>query len=391
MIIRKVFSILAAILMPLAVVALVVCPIIVQIGTPDGVFAHIDSLFAGAGEFFVQQFVLLFEGDLFAIASVSTLLVLLIIFVLWIVFAALKKHKSVAAIIFGAINIAIEYFMLLIFVFNTNDIVYKGMTELSNPGYPMFLALQPFGDVFHPIFGYGLFGAFVISGVSFIFVLIAFIGDVASKKTLPPQEEVPQPVAAPVQPTVAPVVQPVQSSTTDDEKLRQIIREELSRHNGNVSEEEIAVAVATPEEHIVEDAQPAEVVEESVAVEPAPEVIVEEPQPAIEEKPAEEPKVEEALVETPSLDGEPKYNRLDPIEKLFAEIESNRPELENPLPKKGEAPTPKLDKELHEEPKEEEMSVEEKMEEGIVDPKVVKESRDEEEDEIDCLEDEHLD
>ena len=350
---RKVFSILAISLMPIAIIALLLSPVIVQIGTPDGLFVHIDAMFECAGVFFLESFFLLLEANPMAIASLSSLLVILTIITLWIVFAIVKKHKSVLAIIFGSIIMLAEYYLLIIFVFNIDDIVYKGTTEYAGFGSPLFLALQPFDNRFHPIFGYGLFASFVTSGLSFLFVLAAFLADVCSKKVVPAQPKV---IQAP-QVEEATVATPApQSNVTDDEKLRQIIREEIARHNGQVSEEDLVEAVAVPEEeHVVEDAQPAEVLEETT---PAP-----------------------------SLDDEPKYNKLDPIEKIFAEIESNRPELENPLPKKGEIPT----NEKKEEPKPEEMTIEEKMEAGIVDPKVVKEVEAEEDDEIEHLEDEHLD
>ncbi len=361
MVLRKVFSIHATILMPLAVVTLFVCPIIVQIGTPDGVYAHIDALAEGAFVFFLSSFALMFQGHVMSIASVASLLMIIAIIVLWFIFSIKKKHKSIAAIIFGIINMLVAYFFLLVFVFNTNDLVYKGVTELENPGLPFFLALQPFSTVFHPIFGYGLLGAFVLASLCFVFTLVAFIGDVASR-SLAVSAKKKEPASAPApatqeEPKVEPSPAVEEAKPSDDERLRQLIREELARHNGQVSEDELVAAVSAPK---------------------------------VEEKPSEEVKPEEKPA--PELGEEPKYNTLDPIEKIFSDIESNRPELENPLPKKGEESAKEVKEEKKvEEKKPEEMSIEEKMEQGIKDPNVVKVEEKEEEDEIERLEDEHLD
>ena len=406
---RKIFSVLAAILMSFSLIPLLACPIVVQVFFPSGYFLHLDSMFGGALRFFINQFSLLLEGNILAIASVATLFIMLVIFVMWIVFSSRKKHKSGAAIVFGAINMIITYFYLMIFVFDTSDVIYKGTVECAKGDVPLLFGILPGTTYFHVIFTYGMFVSLCLAGTAFLFVLIAFLGDVCSKKA--PEKK------RPLTPEEKAAKKAAQKQAEDD-RLRQIIREELARHNDQVTEEQVVAAVSAPqaEEQPAPAAEP--VIEQPKVEEPVVEAPVETPEvkeveavdaavaPVVEaEKVAEEtpapveeptPVAEAHAEETPAIaepaSEEPQYNKLDPIEKIFADIESNRPELDNPLPKKGEAITPKLEEAKKEEEKPQEMTIEEKMEAGIKDAPVKKPQEEkEEEDDIERLEDEHLD
>jgi Na+-transporting methylmalonyl-CoA/oxaloacetate decarboxylase gamma subunit len=383
MALRKVFSVLATILMGFAIVVFFACPIIVQVIFHEG-FLHIDSMLLGASQFFIDQFIYMSRGEVLPIASVSSLAVLVIILILWIVFSIIKRHKSAAAFIFGTINIAIEYFLLMIFVFDTTDVIYQGAVEYTKGGKPLLFAILPGSTDFHMIFSYGMLTAFGVASIAFIFVLIAFLGDVLSKKAKQPKK--------PLTPEEKAAKKAAQKAA-DDERLRQIIREELSRHNDKVSEEQLTAAVAsTPakEQPKVEEAKQPEPVKEEAKTEINEQT---EEVKVVDDEVAKEVEAEKPIEEQPAPtleNNEPQFNKLDPIERIFAEIESNRPELENPLPKKGEAVTPKLEEAKKEEPKE--MTIEEKMEAGIKDAPVEKPQEEkEEEDDIERLEDEHLD
>lgn len=382
MALRKVFSVLATILMGFAIVVFFACPILVQVIFHEG-FLHIDAMLLGASQFFIDQFIYMSRGEVLPIASVSSLAVLVIILILWIVFSIIKRHKSAAAFIFGTINIAIEYFLLMIFVFDTTDVIYQGAVEFSKGDKPLLFAILPGSTDFHMIFSYGMLVAFGVASIAFIFVLIAFLGDVLSKKVKKPKK--------PLTPEEKAAKKAAQKAA-DDERLRQIIREELSRHNDKVSEEQLTAAVAAPieEQPKVEETRQPEPVKEEAKTESDEQT---EEVKVVDEEVAKEVEAEKPIEEepAPTLEtNEPQFNKLDPIERIFAEIESNRPELENPLPKKGETITPKLEETKTEEPKE--MTIEEKMEAGIKDAPVEKPQEEkEEEEDIERLEDEHLD
>lgn len=382
MALRKVFSVLATILMGFAIVVFFACPILVQVIFHEG-FLHIDAMLLGAVQFFIDQFIYMSRGDILSIASVSSLAVLIIILILWIVFSIIKRHKSAAAFIFGTINIVIEYFLLMIFVFDTTDVIHQGAVEYAKGGKPLLFAILPGSTDFHMIFSYGMLVAFGVASIAFIFVLIAFLGDVLSKKAKQPKK--------PLTPEEKAAKKAAQKAA-DDERLRQIIREELSRHNDKVSEEQLTAAVVSSpanEQPQVEEAKQPEPVKEEAKTEVDEQI---KEVKVVDEEVAKEVEAEKPIEEqpAPTLEtNEPQYNKLDPIERIFAEIESNRPELENPLPKKGETITPTLEETKKEEPKE--MTIEEKMEAGIKDAPVEKPQEEVEEDEIERLEDEHLD
>lgn len=206
----------------LAIVAFIVAQVLGQVIFGQE-FSHIDRLLLSAIEFFPGLIDGITSGDLFSIIALASGSLFILILLIWFIVLIAKKTKGAGAFVAGIFYYITIYLALVIFVFDTKDIIYKDAVEISKFDQPllMYLINAVLSNNLNPVYSFGMLSAFVLIALCFIFLMFAFFFDIFGKNK--PAEETQEDES--------------QFSGNEDASLRRKIREEINRLIPYYSEE----------------------------------------------------------------------------------------------------------------------------------------------------------